>query len=121
MRRRRLGSKAERRFELACVGGSMHWYTRRGSPGERMAFCDRCGAPKPTCPVYHPDHADGQCGRKTQVVTSGPDPLILTCRAGHATRPGGSRELAQAMRYQGRLREALRATAAMRDQPRATP
>jgi hypothetical protein len=120
MRRRRLGSKAhERRFELACTGGSMHWYSRRGSPGERMAFCDRCGAPKARCPHYDADHADGTCGRKTQVVTNSADPIHLVCTAGHVTRPGGSRELAQAMRYQGRLREALTARTALSAQPRA--
>lgn len=113
MRRRRLGTKAkpERRFELACPGHALHWYSRRGSPGERQAFCDRCGAPKARCPAYHADHADGTCGKRTQVITTSATPIALVCTAGHETLPGGSRELAQAMRYQGRLRDALKARA----------
>jgi hypothetical protein len=74
---------------VRCIGGVRHWFTRRGSVGERLAYCDRCGAVNPRCSRH---------GCNRILMPMGVN--RYDCRAGHVT------ELPQvALDMQARARE----------------
>ena len=55
---------------MRCASGYMrHWFSQRGTTGEYLPHCRRCGAANPHCPYlpFDPEHYGrrGPCGRKT--------------------------------------------------------